>query len=631
MSDLPEGWAQVPIGTFARIVGGGTPPSKDPANFAPPGQGTPWITPADLSGYRAQTIERGARDLSPAGLAACGATLMPKGTVLFSSRAPIGYVAIAANEISTNQGFKSFILPEGFDPRFTYYQLKHLKPEAEAIATGTTFKELSGAATATLLFKVSPLNEQTRIADQLDKLLARVQACNDRIDAIPALLKRFRQAVLDAATLGELTSDWREANCLPFQWEKVCLKDIADVKGGVTKDSKKQSASDEEVPYLRVANVQRGHIDLREIKTIRVPRVKLEELLLESGDVLFNEGGDLDKLGRGWIWEGQISRCTFQNHVFRARLYDPSNQPKFVSWWGNSRGLEYFLRAGKQTTNLASINKTMLAALPISLPPAEEQAEIVRRVEALFKLADRIEARYMTARAQTQRLTPLLLAKAFRGELVQQDSQDESASVLLERIAATKPAKPRTSRERPRVQKRPPAVPELDPIDWASLPNGAWAAPADPNGQAAMVWLTAVLRAWGEPMPEREARLAVVLCQQPRLFAAVLPAAQATQWSRLVGDEARPLPAQMRSFQPAVNGQWARAIKGMRARDDLVEAGLGDGITWALGAGAASIETAGWPDGRAGFVVAYLRAHGIASVLPLLEPSAQEFVDVRAA
>jgi len=210
MSELPKNWVEVPIGTVARIVGGGTPPSKDPANFAVPGQGIPWLTPADLSGYRKQAIERGARDLTEVGLSACGASLMPKGTVLFSSRAPIGYVAIAANEISTNQGFKSFILPNGIDSRFTYYQLKRLKAEAEAIATGTTFKELSGAATATLPFKVAPSAEQTRIANQLDTLLARVQACNDRFDAIPALLKRFRQTVLDAATTGALTQDWRD-------------------------------------------------------------------------------------------------------------------------------------------------------------------------------------------------------------------------------------------------------------------------------------------------------------------------------------------------------------------------------------------------------------------------------------
>lgn len=320
--------------------------------------------------------------------------------------------------------------------RYLHYFLKTV--DFGEYARSTTVPSLRKGDVEALLLPLAPESEQTRIANQLDTLLARVKSCNDHFDAVPALLKRFRQAVLDAATLGTLTENWRDSNGIAFDWKAVQLRDIADVQGGVTKDAKKQSALDEDAPYLRVANVQRGYIDLTEVKTIRVPAAKLEGLLLANGDVLFNEGGDLDKLGRGWVWEGQIARCTFQNHVFRARLFDKANQPKFISWWGNSRGLEYFLRSGKQTTNLASINKTMLAALPIHLPSAMEQTEIVRRVEALFALADRIEARCATARTQAQRLTPLVLAKAFRGELVPQDPSDEPASALLARLAAQK-------------------------------------------------------------------------------------------------------------------------------------------------------------------------------------------------
>jgi type I restriction enzyme, S subunit len=322
--------------------------------------------------------------------------------------------------------------------RYLFHFLRSERVQAElreGSSQTTNIANISVGRLNAINLPLAPIAEQTRIADQLDTLLVRIQACNDRLDAIPALLKRFRQAVLDAATLGTLTEDWREHRGLAFDWQNVTLQDIADVQGGVTKDAKKQSQTDEEIPYLRVANVQRGYIDLAEVKTIRVPAEKLSHLLLENGDVLFNEGGDLDKLGRGWVWEGQIPRCSFQNHVFRARLRDRSNQPKFVSWWGNSRGLEYFVRSGKQTTNLASINKTMLAALPIKLPSSEEQAEIVRRVETLFKIADRIDAQQAAATPNAQRLTGLTLAKAFRGELVPQDPDDEPAATLLARIA----------------------------------------------------------------------------------------------------------------------------------------------------------------------------------------------------
>ncbi|MCC6924138.1 MAG: restriction endonuclease subunit S [Nitrosomonas sp.] len=302
----------------------------------------------------------------------------------------------------------------------------------------TNIANISVRTLSTVKIPLPSLNEQKRIADKLDSILARVDACRERLDRIPAILKRFRQAVLAAATSGKLTEEWRNETGNDNPWRTVRLAEIAHIQGGVTKDSKKQSLNDEEVPYLRVANVQRGYLDLGDMKIIRIPTTKLNTLLLEPGDILFNEGGDIDKLGRGWIWEGQIERCSFQNHVFRARLYDKKNQPKYISWWGNYRGLNYFLRSGKQTTNLASINKSMLSELPINLPSSEEQTEIVRRVEELFAYADRIEARYHAARARVDKLTPAILAKAFRGELVPQNPDDEPASVLLDRIQASR-------------------------------------------------------------------------------------------------------------------------------------------------------------------------------------------------
>jgi type I restriction enzyme S subunit len=112
---LPSGWKWVPAQDVGNIVGGGTPTASDPTNFAED-DGVPWITPADLTEYEGTYISRGRRNLSKKGLASCGATLMPAGTVLYSSRAPIGYCAIATSPISTNQGFKSLVLREGVIP-----------------------------------------------------------------------------------------------------------------------------------------------------------------------------------------------------------------------------------------------------------------------------------------------------------------------------------------------------------------------------------------------------------------------------------------------------------------------------------------------------------------------------------
>ena len=147
-----------------------------------------------------------------------------------------------------------------------------------------------------------------------------------------------------------------EANLssLPSGWCWTTLATIADIDGGITKDQKRQrTPTMREVPYLRVANVQRSYLDLQEIKTILAEEEEITSLRLRKGDVLFTEGGDRDKLGRGWVWNDEIEECIHQNHIFRARLCLPLVEPKFVSYHGNLFGQEWFTRTGKQTTNLA--------------------------------------------------------------------------------------------------------------------------------------------------------------------------------------------------------------------------------------------------------------------------------------
>lgn len=257
----------------------------------------------------------------------------------------------------------------------------------------------------------------------------------------------------------------------------------------------------------------------------------------------------------------------------------------------------------------------------------------MHRIDALLSIASRLEARHAAAAARCARLIPLALAKAFRGDLVEQHPQDEPATELLARLAESRDAQPRPARGRKRGAGTQPSTSQPNDVpDWLALPDGAWACPPDPEGLRASVLLTAVLRAWGgREAPQSQARLAYLLCEQPRLLSAVLPQALAQQWQRLVGDEARPVSAEVSVLQPAVNIAWRRAVASMRARGDLLETGTGADATWALGAGAATIETSGWPQGRAGFVVGYLRAHGSESVLPTLEPAQREFVDARAA
>ena len=246
----------------------------------------------------------------------------------------------------------------------------------------------------------------------------------------------------------------------------VSLDQIAAIAGGVTKGQKvSDGVAMRDVAYLRVANVQRGYLDLAEIKKIRATEQDIEALCLLTGDVLFNEGGDRDKLGRGWIWEGQIEECIHQNHVFRARLFVGDVRPKIVSWAGNSYGQKWFMRTGKQSVNLASINMTVLRSFPVPLFPAAEQDAIVEAVEDQLSVIDHIEHDLELRLTGANSLRQSILRHAFAGQLVPQDPNDEPASELLKRIAiereernwvarAAKQAAPRTQMPRGRTKKK---------------------------------------------------------------------------------------------------------------------------------------------------------------------------------
>ena len=188
--DIPGHWKWVAARDVGEIVGGGTPSTRDPTNFA--NRGIPWITPADLTGYVGKYIDRGARDLSEKGYNSSGARLMPPGAVLFSSRAPIGYCVIASNELATNQGFKSLIPSCDYCPEYLRYYLVSAKEYAESLASGTTFKELSGARIANLAIPAPPLPEQRQIVTKLDRLTGRTARAREQ-------LERFRGSYKNTA------------------------------------------------------------------------------------------------------------------------------------------------------------------------------------------------------------------------------------------------------------------------------------------------------------------------------------------------------------------------------------------------------------------------------------------------
>ncbi|MEN6553205.1 MAG: restriction endonuclease subunit S [Methanobacterium sp.] len=197
-------------------------------------------------------------------------------------------------------------------------------------------------------------------------------------------------------------------------WEVKKLSDVADVVSGVTKGRKLQNKETVFAPYLRVANVQDGYLDLDEIKQIEVLTTDVEKYKLFEGDIVLTEGGDPDKLGRGAVWHNEVPNCIHQNHIFRVRLKNGDLNPTYLSKLiGSLYGKLYFLKSAKQTTGIASINSTQLKKFPVIIPPIELQnqfAEIVQQVETL-------KSHQSQSKQQIDNLFNTLMQKAFKGEL----------------------------------------------------------------------------------------------------------------------------------------------------------------------------------------------------------------------
>jgi len=204
------------------------------------------------------------------------------------------------------------------------------------------------------------------------------------------------------------------------EWEVVHLGNFSEISTGVTLGKSHSGPSTVELPYLRVANVQDGYFDLTEVKLIRIPKSNVERYQLSVGDVLMNEGGDFDKLGRGSVWNGEIEHCLHQNHVFKVRPQSGKLASCYLAAVSSSPyGKSFFVLASKQSTNLASINSTQLKSFPIPLPEYDEQLRIeimvkqnvdaynqtIRQLHKLRSLKTALMQDLLTGK---KRVTPLL-------------------------------------------------------------------------------------------------------------------------------------------------------------------------------------------------------------------------------
>jgi type I restriction enzyme S subunit len=290
-----------------------------------------------------------------------------------------------------------------------------------------------------------PLNEQKRIADKLDTLLAAVDACRARLDKIHMLIKRFRRTVLAAATSGALTEDWRlqrntEDNSFPLVPFGSLIKSI---RGG---SNEVPSYDVSDFPVLRSSSVRQKEINFLDVKYLDGSQSSDDKNFIENGDILFTRlNGTAEYVGNCVVVTGVTpKKYQYPDRLFCAKIKDGTS-PTYCMYAFSSPDVRNEIEArAKSTAGHKRISIQDVKEIEIRLPEIEEQIEIVGRVEVLFAIADKLEASLVTARKRVDQLTPAILAQAFRGELVEQHPTDESANALLARIAAeSTPVAPR--------------------------------------------------------------------------------------------------------------------------------------------------------------------------------------------
>jgi type I restriction enzyme S subunit len=385
-------WNEVKLGLVAVVEVGGTPSTAVPAFW---GGEIPWMASGDVHQRRIEDVPGRITEL---GLHSSNAKMIPPPAVaiaLAGQGKTRGTVALTMIELCTNQSVALVRGHEGvLDSSYLFHSLDFRYEELRARSAGGGRAGLSKGLIEAIPLPLPPLPEQRRIAEMLDTVDAAIQ----QTEALIAKLKLMKAGLLhDLLTRGldeqghlrdpiahpEQFKD-SPLGHIPREWEINPLGSIAEIGSGVTLGRNLEDGPGNiELPYLRVANVQDGYLDLTEIKTVRIRKDELPRYLLQAGDVLMNEGGDFDKLGRGTVWEGQIAPCLHQNHVFRVRVDQQKLYPHFLAAVSSSTyGKRFFVLNSKQSTNLASINSTQLKAFPIPYPSLEEQKQILNALDA---------------------------------------------------------------------------------------------------------------------------------------------------------------------------------------------------------------------------------------------------------
>jgi type I restriction enzyme S subunit len=408
VSDLPKGWVKVSLGKILELKYGKSLPAK-----VRTGQGVPVYGSNGVVGFHSDAL-----------IFQSGLIVGRKGSFGVVHRCDEPFFPIDT----------TYFIDEFYDQPISYWYhfLRYLP--LTAMNRSTAIPGLNREDAYGLEFGLPPLNEQFRIADKLDSMLAKVDAAQARLDKIPNILKRFRQSVLAAATSGELTKEWRDKNQAKYSFKEYVFDDLlVELRNGL---SPKPNQEGKGTAILRISSVRSGFVEQSDIRHLECDKKTVDKYKLQIGDLLFTRyNGSIDFVGVcGLIRQLKHNELVYPDKLIRARLNTIAIPEYIEIYFSSDQARRNMTDCIKSTSGQKGISGKDIKAQKVIVPSTLEQKEIVSRVENLFAIVEKIEKQYLDAKAKTNRLTQSILAKAFRGELVLQNESDEPANELLVRI-----------------------------------------------------------------------------------------------------------------------------------------------------------------------------------------------------
>ena len=460
-NSLPESWEFAKIDDIAELIGGGTPSRGKNEYF---GGKIVWLTPTEIPREQLSIVNSSKEMITEEGFRKSSARIIPKNSVLLTSRATIGNVAIAGCEVTTNQGFASFVCSKALNNRFLAYWLLGNKLLLEKEAKGTTFKEISKSKLKEFFIPVSPLNEQKRIVSKIEELLSLIENNSNTLNNTKNQLKQYEKSLIFSGFNGTITQDFRKTQnnltpskvllesikskhkpkiqyklnferlfALPKDWSWVTISEIANVVSGNTPKGIDNYRKDDKIPFFKIADMNHPKNSLFMIfSEINLNHKEASDLKLkihEKGTIVFPKRGGAISTNKKRI----ISKLScFDLNIMGIKPIDiPS---KFVYYWL----LNIDLAKLSDGSNVPQINHDDVNPLPIPLPTKEEIFKMIKIFDSSFSIIKQ-SFDYLEKLIKTnQSLKYSVLRQAFSGKLVLQDPNDEPAAELLARIKAKK-------------------------------------------------------------------------------------------------------------------------------------------------------------------------------------------------